>query len=104
MTSGGAVKNQSNTKLPVPEQFVISVVPGVPLKLSPPTNFAKQGALETSSEPLAFTLLNGQLASGIQLMEEPPGKTIMVLVSVNGTQGPEPSGSFEVKVKVTVPM
>jgi hypothetical protein len=74
-------------KLPAPEQFVILVVPGVPLPLSPPINLTKQGAFETSSEPFAFEFVNGQLASGTQLTEEPPGKTVIVLVSVNGWQG-----------------
>jgi hypothetical protein len=107
MISAGALKYQSKVKLPAPEQLVMSVLLDCPANagLLLPTSVTWHAAFVMSRNPLELggVLVRGQVEIGVQLVDEPPARTVMVRVSVNGRHVPLPSGSFEVRVSLTVP-
>jgi hypothetical protein len=77
----------------VPTGFVIdqAAVVALPPKLAPVNGIA----LGVADEQILIA------GPGVTVAE---GVTFIILVSVSGWQGPPPSGSFEVRVNVTVPV
>ena len=64
-------------------------------------------ALPPTLDPLngkAVGLVDWQSVSGPPAVTAAAGVTLIVRVALTGEHGPTPSGSFEVSVKVTVPL